>query len=180
LSVNTAERLPACGRRYPRNLPLEVERKFLVPRPPAWLAKCRVEEIEQGYLAIEGDEVEVRLRRRAESTYLTAKRGTGSQRTEVEVEVSAHQFEALWPLTAGRRLRKARYYVPTEAGEIEVDAYRGPLEGLVTAEIEFSPGQSPGSFERPNWIGEEVTGELGYANKNLATHGIPNVLGRGV
>ena len=56
--------------------------------------------------------------------------------------------------------------MPTEAGEIEVDAYRGPLEGLVTAEIEFSPGQSPGSFERPNWIGEEVTDQLGYANKN--------------
>ena len=160
-----------CGR-YARTLPLEIERKFLVPRAPDWLLGCRVEEIEQGYLAIEGDEVEVRVRRRAEGTYLTVKRGSGSQRTEVEVEVSAEQFDALWPLTAGRRVRKARYYVPTEVGEIEVDVYRGLLEGLITAEIEFSPGQ-PRSFEQPDWIGEELTGRPGYANKSLATRGIP-------
>ena len=165
--------------RYPQNLPLEVERKFLVPRAPDWLPRCRVDEIEQGYLAIEEDEVEVRLRRLGEGTYLTVKRGSGSERTEVEVEVSAEQFDALWPLTVGRRLRKARHYVPTEAGEIEVDVYRGPLDGLITAEVEFSPGQPPGSFERPDWIGEELTRHPGYANKSLATHGIPSALGRG-
>jgi adenylate cyclase len=118
--------------------------------------------------------VEVRLRRRAESRYLTVKRGSGSERTEVEVEASAEQFDALWPLTAGRRLRKVRHHVPTEAGKIEVDVYRGPLEGLITAEIEFSPGQRPGSFEPPDWIGEELTGHPGYANRSLAARGIPS------
>jgi adenylate cyclase len=173
LASHALRTIHARGGRYPRNLPLEVERKFLVARRPDWLPKCRVEEIEQGYLAIQGDDVEVRLRRLAEGRYLTVKRGSGSERAEVEVELSAEQFEALWPLTAGRRLRKARHYVQAEAGEIEVDVYRGPLEGLITAEVEFGPGQPPGSFEPPDWIGEELTGHPGYANKNLATHGIP-------
>ncbi len=152
---------------------LEIERKFLVSRVPDSLPSCRVEQIEQGYLAIEADEVEVRLRRRGDGTYLAVKRGSGQERNEVEVEVSAEQFQALWPLTAGRRLRKARYYVPTEAGEIELDVYLGALEGLITAEIEFSPGQSPESFEPLDWLGEELTGHPGYANKALATRGVP-------
>jgi adenylate cyclase len=154
-------------------LPLEVERKFLVPTPPDWLSSCVVEEVEQGYLAIEGDEIEVRVRRRGKDTYLTVKRGSGPQRTEVEVEVGAEQFEALWPLTAGRRISKARYHVPTDGGDIEVDVYRGPLEGLVTAEIEFGPGEQPQSFEPPEWLGDELTGNSAYANKSLATRGVP-------
>ena len=115
----------------------------------------------------------MRLRRRGEDAFLTVKRGSGEQRTEVEVELSAEQFEALWPLTAGRRISKARHYVPTEAGEIEVDVYRGGLEGLITAEIEFGPGEQPESFEPPEWLGDELTGDRGYANKSLATGGIP-------
>jgi adenylate cyclase len=114
-------------------LPLEVERKFLVPTPPDWLSSCRVHEIEQGYLAIEGDEIEVRLRRRGDDTYLTVKRGSGEQRTEVEVEVDAEQFAALWPLT----------------------------------------DYQPQSFEPPEWVGDELTGNPAYANQSLATKGVP-------
>jgi CYTH domain-containing protein len=154
-------------------LPLEVERKFLVPTPPDWLSSCRVHEIEQGYLAIEGDEIEVRLRRRGDDTYLTVKRGSGEQRTEVEVKVDAEQFAALWPLTVGRRLSKARYHVPTEGGDLEVDVYRGALEGLITAEIEFGPDYQPQSFEPPEWVGDELTGNPAYANQSLATKGVP-------
>jgi adenylate cyclase len=165
--------MPPRRKTYARSLPLEVERKFLVPSPPDWLSTCPVEEIEQGYLAIEGDEIEVRMRRRGEDAYLTVKRGGGEQRTEVEVEVGAEQFEALWPLTAGRRLSKARYHVPTEGGDLEVDVYRGTLEGLITAEIEFGPGDQPRSFKPPEWLGDELTGNPAYANKSLATRGIP-------
>ena len=154
-------------------LPLEVERKFLVPTPPDWLSSCTVEEIEQGYLAIEGDEIEVRLRRSGTDSYLTVKRGSGPQRVEVEIEVGAEQFEALWALTAGRRLSKARHHVRTDGGDIEVDVYRGTLEGLITAEIEFPPGDQPQSFEPPEWLGDELTGDPAYANKSLATSGVP-------
>ena len=62
-------------------------------------------------------------------------------------------------------------------GEFDVDIYRGSLEGLITAEIEFDSEQLSESFEPPEWLGTEVTGEAGYANKNLATRGIPRTRG---
>jgi adenylate cyclase len=158
----------------------EIERKFLVSRVPDDLAAYRVEEIEQGYLAVENDEVEVRLRRLGERTLLTVKRGHGLRRTEVEIEISAKGFGDLWPLTEGRRIRKTRHHIQNEMGEIEVDVYRGSLEGLITAEIEFDSEHLSESFQPPGWIGREVTGELGYVNKQLATHGIPTALGGGV
>ncbi len=141
--------------------------------PPDWLSDCRVEEIEQGYLAIEGDEFEVRLRRLGQRTLLTVKRGQGLRRTEAEIEIGAEGFDQLWPLTEGRRIRKGRHYVPTEAGEVEVDVYRGGLGGLIIAELEFDSEQLSESFEPPQWMGAEVTGEPGYANKSLATRGDP-------
>jgi CYTH domain-containing protein len=140
---------------------------------PEWLARCRVDDIEQGYLAIEDGRTEVRLRRRGRASFLTVKRGDPPERLEVEVRIGDEQFTALWPLTAGRRLSKARHYVPVEVGEIEVDVYGGALEGLVVAEIEFRPGERPELFEPPEWLGEEVTGDCGYANQSLATRGAP-------
>jgi CYTH domain-containing protein len=155
-------------------LALEVERKFLVADPLEWLARCQAEEIEQGYLAVEGDTSEVRLRRSSGSFRLTVKGGSGLERTEVEVELDADQFNALWPLTARRRISKVRHYVPTENGSIEVDVYRGALRGLVVAEVELADSERVRAFEPPDWFGEEVTGHPAYANKNLASRGLPD------
>ncbi len=121
----------------------------------------------------------MRLRRLGERPLLTVKRGHGLRRTEVEIEIGARGFAELWPLTEGRRVRKTRHHIRAEAGEFDVDVYRGSLEGLITAEIEFDSEQLSQSFEPPEWIGAEVTGEAGYANKNLATHGIPSIPGDG-
>lgn len=187
--VHTLAR-PGCGARtrlirkpeagdYARPLAIEIERKFLVSRVPDQLAERRVEEIEQGYLAIEDDEIEVRLRRLGKRPLLTVKRGHGLRRTEVEIEISAEGFGELWPMTEGRRVRKTRHHIWSEMGEFDVDVYRGSLEGLITAEIEFDSEQLSESFEPPEWLGAEVTGEAGYANKNLATRGIPRTLGGG-
>lgn len=158
---------------YARTLTLEIERKFLVPRAPDWLADCRVEEIDQGYLAIESEDVEVRLRRLGDQSYLTIKHGRGQRRTEAEVGLGGEQFAALWPLTEGRRLRKLRHYISIDAGEAEIDVYQGPPEGLITAEVEFSSEQLSESFDPPEWMGPELTGEPGYANRKLATCGMP-------
>ncbi len=117
--------------------------------------------------------MEVRVRRRGKRLRLTVKQGSGQQRTEVEVELGGEQFDALWPLTEGRRIAKVRYCVPTEPGEIEVDVYGGVLQGLITAEIEFGSEAGAASFEPPDWIGEEVTGHPDYANSSLATRGLP-------
>jgi adenylate cyclase len=152
----------------------EVERKFRLEREPDWLGNCEATRIGQGYLAIEGGGgAEVRLRRRDGETLLTVKRGSGLTRTEEEIVLEPEQFEALWPLTEGRRVEKVRYLVPIETGEIEVDVFEGALAGMVTAEMEFDSEAQSDAFDPPDWLGREVTGDDRYANETLAVHGLP-------
>jgi CYTH domain-containing protein len=150
---------------------MEVERKFLVPDPPD-LDGTEWDEIEQGYLTL-GADGEVRLRRKADHRLLTAKRGSGLSREEAEVELDREDFDELWPLTEGRRLRKRRHLIPHGERELELDVYEGDLEGLVVAEIEFASEEDARAFEPPGWIGEEVTGDERYLNETLATRGKP-------
>lgn len=150
---------------------MEVERKFLVSDPPD-LTGAPADEIEQGYLAI-GAEGEVRLRRKGNRLVLTAKRGSGLSRDEAEIELDPDSFDALWPLTEGRRLHKRRHLVPQGDLRIEVDIYEGGLEGLVVAEIEFPSEEAARGFDPPDWVGEEVTGDRRYLNETLATEGAP-------
>jgi CYTH domain-containing protein len=153
---------------------VEIERKFRLHREPESLGDCRSTRIEQGYLAIEGrGGAEVRLRRRDGETLMTVKRGSGLTRTEEEIDLEPEQFEALWPLTEGRRVAKMRYLVSTETGEIEVDVFEGELAGMVTAEMEFDSEAASDAFEPADWLGAEVTGDDRYANETLATHGLP-------
>jgi adenylate cyclase len=153
-------------------LPMEVERKFLVPVAPD-LDAAAGDEIEQGYLAI-GSDGEVRVRRMGEMLLLTAKRGAGLSRQEAEVELDRAGFDELWSLTEGRRLRKRRHVMPHGELRIEIDVYAGDLEGLVVAEIEFASEEDANAFDPPGWLGEEVTGDHRYLNETLATAGTPS------
>ena len=151
----------------------EIERKFLLDAIPAEVAGAHGTAIEQGYLAVD-EEAEVRLRRAGEKRRLTAKRGHGESRQEVEVEIAADLFDDLWPLTAGRRLRKTRYRVALGEDLVaEVDRYQGDLEGILVAEVEFPSEEAAEGFRPPAWLGREVTGDPAYANQNLAHEGVP-------
>lgn len=150
---------------------MEIERKFLVPDPPE-LAGVESDPVEQGYLSL-GAGGEVRLRRRGERLLLTAKRGEGLVREEAEVEVEAGQFDALWPLTAGRRLRKRRHLIPHQGLTIELDVFEDELAGLAVAEVEFPDEVTARGFTPPDWLGAEVTGDPAYLNESLAVNGRP-------
>jgi adenylate cyclase len=153
---------------------VEIERKFVLAEPPAGLGERPGDRIEQGYLAIADDGVEVRVRRRAGRASLTVKSGPGQVRTEEEIAIDDRRFESLWPLTDGRRVTKTRHEVPLEAGlTAEVDVYDGAHDGLVTAEIEFGSVEASERFSPPEWLGREVTGDARYANQTLAVHGCP-------
>ena len=146
----------------------EIERKFLVTALPDGLGKG--DAIDQGYLAIAPDGVETRIRRRAGAATLTVKSGPAMIRVEEEIPLEAARFDALWPLTEGRRLEKVRHLIPLEHGlTAELDVYGGVLAGLFTAEIEFPSEAAARDFSPPPWLGEEVTGDATYANQNLAT-----------
>ena len=147
---------------------LEIERKFLLTvLPPGWTADSP-HQIDQGYLAVEPNGTHVRLRRRDDTFTLTAKRGRGHVREEFETELEAGQFDILWPLTAGRRLRKLRYLIPHGDLKFEVDVFQGRHEGLIVAEIEFPDVERSRTFSVPGWCGQEVTSDPDYSNIRLA------------
>jgi adenylate cyclase len=152
----------------------EIERSFLVAHdPPAW---GDVTHIDQGYLAVDRDGTEVRLRRRGGELTLTVKGGgAGSTRAEEELTLGADRFERLWPLTEGRRLEKDRHVIRLPGSvSAELDLYHGPLEGLRVVEVEFDSERDAADFEPPAWFGPEVTDDPRYRNRELAVHGRPH------
>jgi len=146
----------------------EIERKFLLKRFPPDRKKYPHDTIEQGYLAVGRGGLQVRLRKKGSVLSLTYKEGTRGERVEREIRLSLEQFKALWPATAGRRLTKVRYDVPWKKHTIEIDVYRGRHDGLVVAEVEFDDQKSAAEFQRPDWLGRDVTGKPKYSNVALA------------
>jgi adenylate cyclase len=152
----------------------EIERKFLVPAPPADVERWPSTAIEQGYLAVDADGTEVRVRRRAGRALITVKSAGGRARVEEEFGIEPERFERLWPLTEGRRLEKTRYEIPADGGlTIELDVYGGALAGLVVAEVEFPSEEAADAFAAPGWFGREVTDDPRYRNQRLAGEGAP-------
>ena len=148
---------------------LETERKFLV-RSDAFEAEAvAAHHLRQGYIACEGgNTVRVRI---ADSTGILTIKGPGGpsgiSRQEWEREIPLQEAEALFGLCRSRRIEKTRYIIPAGGGrKWEVDRFQGENEGLVLAEIELSCADE--TFEKPAWLGEEVTGIPRYYNSALS------------
>jgi len=154
---------------------MEIERKFLIDSEPQG-EPSETWEIVQGYLALADDQggAEVRVRRAQAQHWLTVKGGTGRVRVEEEIAIDREVFESLWQLTEGRRIAKVRRVIPDGDLAIELDEFRGALEGLRIAEVEFPDEETADSFEPPAWFGREVTGNRRYLNETLATEGAPS------
>ena len=150
----------------------EIERKFLLDELPAAMAFAKRTAILQGYLALDGD-TEVRVRRTPSGATLTIKHGGGEVRVEEELALGERQADALWELTAGRRVQKTRREMRVDGVTVEVDEYFGPLDGLIVAEVEFDDEATARAWMPPAWFGREVTGEAAYANRSLSIDGLP-------
>ena len=148
-------------------MPHEIERKFLVAKMPFDLAMLEHDLLEQGYLAIDPELHEVRIRKAGEAYYLTVKSGGRLTREEYEINLEPRQFEALWPATEGRRLRKTRYYIKRGSPQVTIDVYEGRFQGLNLAEVEFASQEEARSYRPPKWMGKEVTGHSFLKNRNL-------------
>jgi CYTH domain-containing protein len=147
---------------------LEIERKFLVKSVPHGLDRCRHLNVDQGYFPVSDKRMEIRLRRLGHSHFLTIKLGVGGRRIEEELQLQAGQFDVLWPYTRRARVRKTRYFINSGHQKIEMDVYKGPHKGLVTAEVEFTSKGQSSSFRPLDWFGREVTGKERFANRTLA------------
>jgi CYTH domain-containing protein len=141
---------------------------------PLELGDYPCEGITQGYVSIDANGTEVRLRAKGGRHTLGVKSGPSRTRVEEEIEIERRCFESLWPLTEGRRIEKRRFAIPADGAAdrlIELDVYGGDLSGLVTAEVEFPSEREADEFEPPVWLGTEVTGDPGYSNQSLAQRG---------
>ena len=147
----------------------EIERKFLVSGALSFEGAGRV--MHQGYIALDPDGTEVRLRREAGLNTLGIKRGPGIERHETEIDIEDDVAEGLWALTEGRRLEKSRYLRIERGVRVEIDVYAGPLSGLVVAEVEFETLEAAEAFEPFEWLGEEISGNPRYRNNVLARLG---------
>jgi CYTH domain-containing protein len=150
----------------------EVERKWLVVELPD-LTSVKGRDVVQGYIAVASDGTEVRVRQTGDEFFQTIKTDGGLVRGEVEIELSKDQYDALWVATEGRRLEKVRYEIPYQGLTIELDVYKGPLTGLLVAEVEFLSVRDAELFTPPAWFGKEVTNNTSYKNKHLALNGVP-------
>ena len=145
---------------------VEIERKFLVVGDYKAHATSHT-HIAQGYLCADGKRT-VRVRLRDDRGYLTVKGPSldgGLSRFEWEKEITADEARLLLPLCLPGVVEKVRHLVP--AGELtyEVDEFLGANAGLTVAEIELPTVDTP--FERPDWLGREVTGRRRYYNAAL-------------
>lgn len=152
---------------------VEIERKFLVTElPTEELQYARTEDIQQGYLLRE-ETRELRVRRKGDQCFLTEKKGAGLSREEHEIGITEAMFLALWPLTGGCQLEKARTTFDLQGQTLELDIYRGSLEPLMVLEAEFSTEEDAMKWSAPWFAGAEVTGDKRYKNAQLAVDGIP-------
>lgn len=149
---------------------IEIERKFLVAGD-AWRdAVTRSGTIRQNYL-MRSPAMTVRARTRGDKAWLTVKAGTDTlARAEFEYEVPLADAEAMLALCVGPEIGKVRHIVPASGGLVwEVDEFTGDLAGLILAEIELPAADT--AFERPDWLGDEVTEDPAYLNANLHAGG---------
>lgn len=146
---------------------VEIERKYLV-RGEFMVEAAEMADIVQGYIA-RAPERTVRVRIRGDRGYLTIKGktgGSGIERYEWEKEIPVDEARDLLRLCEPFTVMKSRYLVPFKGHVFEVDVFHAENEGLVMAEIEL--GSAGESFEKPGWLGEEVTSDPRYYNSYLS------------
>jgi adenylate cyclase len=144
----------------------EIERKFLVSGEFKSLA-VKVTRITQGYLSSVPERT-VRVRIKGEKGFITIKgigSASGASRYEWEKEIPVSEIEELLKICEPGVIDKTRFLVKAGPHTYEVDEFYGENEGLVVAEIELSSEEE--AFEKPEWLGEEVTGDVKYYNSML-------------
>jgi len=152
---------------------VEIERKFLL-RHDGWRAAVeRTVAMAQGYLndaaalSSNAQRASVRVRIEDDAAFLNIKsREVGLRRQEFEYQLPLADARALLTLCVGGRIEKRRHLVRHGGHLWEIDEFDGDNAGLVVAEIELDDEHEP--FERPDWLGDEVTHLSRYYNLALA------------
>ena len=147
----------------------ETERKFLVSGEFRHLAHKQT-RITQGYLCSVPERT-VRVRTKGEKGFITIKgigNARGPSRYEWEKEIPVEEVTELLKICEPGVIDKTRYQVKAGPHTYEVDEFYGENQGLIVAEVELTNENE--QFEKPEWLGEEVTGDVKYYNSMLMKH----------
>ncbi len=152
---------------------IEIERKFRVMGDGWRSAAVRSVRMAQGYindmaaLRAGTQQASVRVRIAGGQGYLNLKsRELGASRQEFDYPIPMSDAEGLLSLCVGGRIDKVRHYIPQGDLTWEVDEFAGDNAGLVVAELELPAVDTP--YDRPDWLGVEVTHEPRFYNLALA------------
>ena len=149
---------------------IEIERKFLVKDQSYENEVVTSRAIKQGFLSTDPNRT-VRIRVEETRGFITVKgisTDGGVSRFEWENPLSKAAAEALFKLCLPGKIEKTRHVVSVGSHLFEVDVFGGDNQGPIVAEVELSdPNQA---FEKPAWLGVEVTGEKKYYNASLSQH----------
>jgi CYTH domain-containing protein len=146
---------------------IEIERKFLV-KGDFSSHVIKKEKIVQAYLMASLERT-VRIRITGDKAFLTIKgasNANGFSRLEFEYPVPLEDAQKILELAQTGWIEKERNHIPFGNHLFEVDVFHGVHEGLILAELELSSESE--AFEKPDWLGEEVTGDERYYNARLA------------
>lgn len=145
----------------------EIERKFLVLNDNYKEQSKAQYKIRQGFLNREPKRT-VRIRIKGQKGFITVK-GISSQdglsRLEWEKEIDVQEAQDLLQLCEAPIIHKTRYEVVVKKHMFEIDEFHDKHQGLTIAEIELQHQEE--SFDKPNWLGKEVTGDKAYYNSQL-------------
>ena len=146
----------------------EIERKFLVNNLKFKEEAINSFEIAQGFLNTHPERT-VRVRIKGDKGFLTVKgksNASGTSRFEWETEISITEAKELLQLCEEGIIEKIRYHIPKGNHLFEVDEFFGDNSGLIIAEVELNHEDE--AFEKPSWLGNEVTGQTQYYNSQLS------------
>lgn len=149
---------------------IEIERKFLVKDYSFENEAVNSRAIKQGFLSTDPNRT-VRIRVEETGGFITVKgisTDGGVSRFEWENPLSKEAAEALFKLCLPGKIEKTRHVVSVGSHHFEVDVFYGDNQGLVIAEVELSDSKQ--EFEKPAWLGKEVTGDQKYYNASLSQH----------
>ncbi len=148
-------------------MPQEIERKFLLKSDDYKEEAYNKTHITQGYLSSNAERT-VRVRLKGSQGFITIKgsaNDSGISRYEWEKEISVTDVTELLQICEPGVIDKTRYEVKIGKFTFEIDEFHGENQGLVVAEIELSNEND--TFDKPIWLGEEVTGDVRYYNSML-------------
>ncbi|WP_029903132.1 CYTH domain-containing protein [Prevotella sp. 10(H)] len=151
----------------------EIERKFLVKGDFKQYADSQ-EHIVQGFLSSVPERT-VRIRIKGDKAYITVKGigdDAGISRYEWEKEIPVEEANELIKICEPGIIDKVRHYIKNGKRTFEVDEFSGENEGLIVAEIEL--GDKEEYFDKPEWLGQEVTGDKRYYNSSLVKYPYKN------